>query len=90
MKWWFQPLGVGEVSHHLVRVFNRNAARGILISQSGFTEPAITTCRESLAKSVFVLGHLSEIVFLLERDGCLKDLIRSKVQAAIIDKKPLL
>ena len=90
MKWWSDPLGVGEVSRHLVRVFNRNAARGILISQSGFTEPAITTCRESLATSVFVLAHLSEIVLLLERDGCLKDLLRAKIQAAIIDKKPLL
>ncbi|MBX3359440.1 MAG: restriction endonuclease [Phycisphaeraceae bacterium] len=89
MKWRAQPLGVGEVSHHLVRVFNRSAARGLLISQSGFTEPAITTCRESLAKSVFLLGHLSEIVLLLERDGCLKDLIRAKVRAAIVDKKPL-
>lgn len=89
MKWWSQPLGVGEVSHHLVRVFNRNAARGILISQSGYTDPAVTTCRESLTQSVFVLAHLSEIVLLLEHGDSLADLLRAKVQAAIVDKNPL-
>jgi hypothetical protein len=89
MKWWSQPLGVAEVSQHLVRVFNRNAARGILISQSGYTDPAITTCRESLMKSVFVLAKLEEIIFLLERDGSLVDLLKEKVRAAITDKNPL-
>lgn len=89
MKWWSQPLGVPEVSQHLVRVFNRDAARGILISKSGYTSPAITTCRESLAKSVFVLANLEEIVFLLEREGSLVDLLKAKVQAAIADKNPL-
>lgn len=90
MKWWSQPLGVADVSQHLVRVFNRGAARGILISQSGYTGPAITTCRESLAKSVFVLATLEEIVLLLERDASLVDLLRDKVRAAITDKNPLI
>jgi hypothetical protein len=89
MKWWSGPLGPGEVAQHLVRVFNRNAARGILISQSGYTDPAVTTCRESLARSVFVLAKLEEIVFLLEREGSLADLLRAKVHAAIMDKNPL-
>lgn len=89
LKWWSQPLGVGEVSQHLVRVFNRRASRGILISQSGYTGPAITTCRESLAQSVFVLAKLEEIVLLLERDGSLVEFLKAKVQAAIIDKNPL-
>lgn len=89
MKWWSQPLGVSEVSQHLVRVFNRNAARGILISHSGYTEPAVTICRESLAQSVFVLVNLKEIVLLLEGKGSLPDLLRAKVEAAIVDKNPL-
>jgi restriction endonuclease Mrr len=89
MKWWSEPLGVSEVAQHLVRVFNRDAARGILISQSGYTDPAVTTCRESLAKSVFVLAKLEEIVFLLEREGSLAELLRAKVQGAIVDKNPL-
>lgn len=88
MKWWSQPLGAGEVSQHLVRVFNRGAARGVLISQSGYTDPAITICRESLTKSVFVLASVEEIVLLLERDDSLLELLRAKVRAAIIDKNP--
>lgn len=89
MKWWSQPLGVAEVSQHLVRVFTRGAARGILVSQSGYAAPAVTICRESLARSVFVLVKLEEIVFLLERGNSLAELLRSKVNAAIIDKNPL-
>ena len=46
VKWWNQPLGTGETSQHLVRVFSRNCARGLLISYSGFTDPAITMCKE--------------------------------------------
>ncbi len=34
IKWWSVPLGAGEVSHHLVRVFNRGHLRGIFISAS--------------------------------------------------------
>src|SRR5207247_4118679 len=42
MKWWNTPLGVGEVSQHLVRVFSRGGqARGLFISYSAYTEPAI-------------------------------------------------
>ncbi|MEX2170554.1 MAG: restriction endonuclease [Pirellulales bacterium] len=88
LKWWSDPLGVAEVSQHLVRVFTRHAARGILISQSGYTDPAITICRDSLARSVFVLATLEEIVLLLERDESLVKLLRTKVQAAIVEKNP--
>jgi restriction system protein len=90
MKWWDKPLGTGEVSQHLVRVFNRNCARGILISYSQYTEPAITTCKESLSKMVVSLCTLQEIVRLLDREGDMKDFLREKVQAAIIDKNPFL
>jgi len=37
MKWWKEPLGTADVSPHLVKVFNRGHAGGILISNSGFT-----------------------------------------------------
>lgn len=89
MKWWTQPLGKADVSSHLVGVFNRSVARGLLISQSGFTDPAVTTCRESLARAVFVLAKLEEIVFLLERGSSLVDLLRAKVRGAVVDKNPL-
>lgn len=90
LKWWSESLGPGEVSTHLVRVFNRGAARGLLISNSGYTDAAISVCRDSLQKSVFVLSTLEEYVHLLERDGSLVELIRRKVQSAIVDRIPLL
>lgn len=89
MKWWNEPLGVGDVSQHLVRVFYRDCARGIFISTSGYTQPAISTCRDALQKSVVVLCNLEEIVLLLEREGNLKDFFRAKIRAAIIHKNPL-
>jgi restriction endonuclease Mrr len=88
MKWWDKPLGTGEVSQHLVRVFSRSCARGLLISYSGFTDPAIATCRESLARMVVALCGLQEIVQLLEQEGNLAEFLRKKVRAAVIDKNP--
>lgn len=88
MKWWDKPLGTGEVSQHLVRVFTRNCARGILISYSGYTDPAIRTCKEALAKMVVALCTLQELVRLVEKEEDLKELLREKVQMAIVDKTP--
>ena len=88
MKWWDKALGTGEVSQHLVRVFSRNCARGLLISYSGFTDPAVTICRESLARMVVALCGLEEIVQLLEREDDLAEFLRKKVRAAVIDKNP--
>lgn len=88
MKWWNDPLGVETVSQHLVRVFNRGEARGIFISASGYTEPAVKSCRESLHRVVVVLCNLQEIVMLLEREGDLKALLKEKIRAAIVHKNP--
>jgi len=89
MKWWTKPLGPDVTAQHLVRVFNRNQARGILISYSDFTEAAVQQVRESLSKAVFVLVELREIVMSLERELSLPDLFSEKVRAAVIDKNPL-
>ncbi|MGA2585770.1 MAG: restriction endonuclease [Candidatus Aminicenantales bacterium] len=88
MKWWDKPLGIGEVSQHLVRVFSRKGARGFLISYSGYTEPAIAVCKESLSQMVVILSSLHEIVELLEREDDLSEFLRKKIRAAIIDKNP--
>jgi restriction system protein len=90
MKWWDKPLGTAEVAQHVVRVFSREGARGLLISYSGYTDPAIVTCKEALAHKVIVLGTLQELVKLIDREGDLAQLIRQKVQAAVLDKKPYL
>jgi len=88
MKWWDKPLGTGEVSQHLVRVFTRNCARGILVSYSGYTEPAITICKDALARMVVALCNLHEVVQLLDREDDLSEFLRKKIRAAVIDKNP--
>jgi restriction system protein len=88
MKWWEKALGTGEVSQHLVRVFSRQCARGLLIAYSGFTEAAIVTCKESLARMVVALCGLDELVQLLEREDDLAGFLKKKIRAAIIDKNP--
>lgn len=91
LKWWNTALGTGDVSQHIVRVFNRGGqARGLFISYSEFTEPAVTTCRDALAGgAVVVLAKLQELVELLDKEGDLKTWLKAKVTAAIVDKKPL-
>ena len=88
MKWLKQLVGVSEVSQHLVRVFNRSASRGIFISYSDYTTPAIATCKESLSKAVVVLCTLQEFVTLLESDTGLEDFLKAKIRGSIIDKQP--
>ncbi len=89
MKWWKDPLGLAEVSPHLVKIFNRGSAGGILISNSGFTEPAVTSCKQALTQKIVVLCELEEIVMLLEKQNSLKDLFKSKIRTAVVDKNPL-
>lgn len=91
LKWWKSSLGTADVSPHIVRVYGRGGqARGLFISYSDFTEPAITTCREALAGgAVIVLSKLQEIVELLDREADMKNWLKAKVTAAIADKNPL-
>lgn len=90
MKWWSSPIGVGEVSPHLVRVYSRGGqARGLFISYTEFTEPAISQCRDALVRgAVVVLATLHEIVSLLDAEGDLKAWFKAKLNAAIVDKQP--
>lgn len=90
MKWWGSPLGVGEISQHLVRVYHRAEARAIIISASDFTAPAVATCTDALQQKVVVLCSLQEIVLMLDRQFDLREFLRKKVQAAILDKNPFL
>lgn len=91
MKWWNAPLGISELAPHLVRLFGRGGqARGLFVSYTAFTAPAIAECRDALAGgAVIVLATLQEIVDLLERDGDLQSWLKRKVDAAIVDKNPL-
>lgn len=90
MKWWNSPIGVGDIVPHLVRVFNRGGqARGMFISYTDFTEPAISQCRDALVRgAVVVLVTLQEIVTLLNAEGDLRAWFKAKLNAAIVDKQP--
>lgn len=90
MKWWNAPIGVGDLAPHLVRVFSRGGqARGLFISYTDFTEPAIAQCRDAMIRgSVVVLSKLEEIVSLLNAEGDLKKWLKAKLHAAIVDKQP--
>ena len=90
MKWWNAPIGVGDIAPHLVRVFSRGGqARGLFISYTDFTEPAIAQCRDAIIRgAVVVLSNLDEIVALLNAEGDLKKWLKAKLRAAIVDKQP--
>ncbi|MBU0588533.1 MAG: restriction endonuclease [Gammaproteobacteria bacterium] len=90
MKWWNAPIGVGDVAPHLVRIFGRGGqVRGVFISYSEFTEPAIVQCRDAIANgAVMVMASLQELVELLNSDRELKGWLKTKVNAAIVDKQP--
>lgn len=88
MKWWSKPIGNGEMAEHLVRLYSRGEGKGIFISNSSFTKPAINQCKDFLSKSVVCLCGLNEIVMALETGTDLKQLFKDKIQAAIVDKNP--
>ncbi len=88
MKWLKEAIGIPEVSHHLVRIYHRDSSRGIFISATEFTTPALKICEEALQKRIVILVTLQEIVGLIEREGDLIAFLKEKVDAAIVDKKP--
>lgn len=88
MKWYSEPVGRPEISEHLVRLIGRAEARGIFISASNFTDPAIFTAREFLAHKLIVLTTLQELVRVLEGQADLADFFVKKVQAAVTHKNP--
>ncbi len=89
MKWWEKALGVAEVAPHLVRVYSRGDVGGLIISKSGFTDAAVQSCKEALAQKVIVLCELQEIVRLLDQEGNVRNFLKKKVDAAVIEKEPL-
>lgn len=88
MKWLKNPVTVGDISQHIVRVVNRGSSRGIFISYSGYTRPAIEVCKESLSNAVIVLCTLEEFVFLLRKEASLEEFLTRKIQRSIVDREP--
>lgn len=90
MKWHSTNLGNPEVSPHLVRLFGREGARGLIIANPGYSEPAIKIVREALRNRTVVLATLQEFVAVLTRDDDLAEMLRRKVRSAVIDREPLI
>lgn len=90
MKWLNAPVGIGEFSPHLSRLFMRANAHGIFIATNGYTESVLTECKSALNLKTVFLCSLQEFVMLLQRQGDLVALLKKKSQAAIIDKNPYL
>ena len=88
MKWHRKPVGKAQVSEHLVRLMARDQARGLIISASDFTEPAVHTSREFLQHKLVALCHLEEIVTGLDKQGDLPGFLNQKIQAAVIYRNP--
>ena len=89
MKWEKETLGRDKVASHLVRVFNRSLAGGIIISYSDYSDAAVGDCREALRQKVIVLCKLEEMVRALERETDLSAIFGAKIDAAVIHKNPL-
>jgi energy-converting hydrogenase A subunit M len=88
MKWLKDPVGVAELATHMVRLFARDGVRGIFISNSEFASSAVAECITHSTNKTMVLCTLREIVMLLIHERDLTALLREKVHAAVIDKKP--
>jgi hypothetical protein len=87
-KWWQEPLGVGDVAQHMVRVASRSGVGGLYIVHPGFTQPAITTVREGLQRGTFVLATVEELVGVLESTQSIAEWLRERIHEALIDKQP--
>lgn len=89
MKWWRQPVGRPEAAELLLRLDERPEAHGIFISASRYTDAAVVTCRRALLRGrVVVLCDLEEIHSLIEQEADIREFLRKKIQAAIVDMNP--
>lgn len=90
MKWLNSPVGIGEFSPHLSRLFLRGDASGIFIATNGYTAAVIKECSDALSQKTIFLCSLHEFVIMVQQQGDLVEMLTKKSQAAIIDKNPFL
>lgn len=90
MKWLKASVGVDELGSHMMRLFARDGVRGLFISSSDFASSAIAECVTHSTTKTMALCTLHEIVMLLLNERDLVPLLRTKVRAAILDKKPFI
>jgi restriction system protein len=89
MKWLKDKVGVGDIAQHVTRVMFRDGARGLFISATDYTPAARNTLCEALGHRVHVGTGLQEIIFALEKEANITEILRQKIRVAILDKNPL-
>jgi restriction system protein len=91
MKWWHEKIGRNELAVHLVNLHNRGGeVRGLFISYSPYSDPAIIDCCNSLNRGItVVLARLDEIYKLLDKEYDLKVWLKEKINMALTHKEPL-
>lgn len=89
MKWLKDRVGVNELASHMVRLYARADARGLFISTSEFASTSIAECITHSANKTMVLSSLKEFVMLLTDERDLVQMLRAKVRAATLEKRPL-
>lgn len=72
----------------LAQLMGRSGARGMIIANPGFSDAAIKQARDAMSYMTVVLVTLEEIVGVLTRGDDLVAMLRSKIQAAVIDREP--
>lgn len=89
-KWHATPLGVNDVSRHLVRLYGRPAGvHGLVVSASEFGAPAVEECKRALTQRVIMLAEVNELLMLLEEpNACLRKWLGAKYLAASVDRQP--
>ncbi len=88
MKWIQGPVDKALISEHLVRLFARADCGGIVIAANGYTQPAIDECRNALRDRTVILCRLEEIVATLQADGSISELLKGRIDRAILDREP--
>lgn len=89
IKWEKETLSREKVASHLVRVYGRSLAGGVIISYSPYSPAAVQDCRDALRDKVIVLCQLEELVRTIEARGDLQAVFEKKLDAAVIHKNPL-
>jgi hypothetical protein len=92
MKWEKEPLGTDPMVKHIGRIFMRKNSgdiRGMVISASGFTGPAIENMKKAKTAGAFVFGcTLFHVFRVLEERGDLREFCRQRIVAADVDENP--
>ena len=94
IKWWSAPVGVPELQQHISRILLRGgsgAVHGIYIACNGYSDTTVKTARDAIAAGcVIALCDMQDFVAILDGQVELREFLRTRVNAAILDKNPYL